>query len=57
MRRSLPIAPPKRNHLLALFVLLLGLAGASVGHAADPTKKQPYLIYPGDPTRWRCSGS
>jgi hypothetical protein len=51
MRRSLLIAPPKRNHLLALFVLLFGLAGAPAGHAADLMGKQPYLVYPGDPTQ------
>ncbi len=51
MRRSLPIAPPKRHQLLALLVLLLGLAGATVAHAADLMRKQPYLVYPGDPTQ------
>ena len=46
-RPTLPI----RHHVLALLVVLLGLAGAQLGHAADLMKKQPYLIYPGDPTQ------
>ncbi len=51
MFRHLPIALPKRARLLAALVVLLGLAGAVTGHAADLMKKQPYLVYPGDPTQ------
>ena len=51
MRSSPSPALPIRLPLLALLVLTLGLAGAGAGHAADLMKKQPYLIYPGDPVQ------
>ena len=45
------LARPVRLHVLAPLVLLLGLTGAPAGHAADLMKKQPYLVYPGDPAQ------
>jgi hypothetical protein len=51
MRHDQPLAAPIRRHVLPLLVLLLGLASAPAGHAADLMKKQPYLIFPGDPVQ------
>jgi hypothetical protein len=51
MRSRPHLARSFRPRLLALLVLLLGLAGAAAGHAADLMRKQPYLVYPGDPAQ------
>jgi hypothetical protein len=52
MRHGLPVIHPILPGLLAALILVvLGLAGGPAAQAADLMRKQPYLIYPGDPTQ------
>jgi hypothetical protein len=51
MPRNRPIIRPSSLRPLAALVVLLGLLGAQAGHAADLTKKEPYLLYAGNPAQ------
>jgi hypothetical protein len=51
MRHGLPVIHPILPGLMAALIVVLGLAGGSAAHAADLMRKQPYLIYPGNPTQ------
>jgi hypothetical protein len=53
VRLDPPAFRPVRRQLPALSTALLLLLGAAAADAADLTRKEPYLIYPGNPTEMR----